>query len=357
MRGSLQIARVGGIPIRIHWTFLLLPLLVAVAPSGQGWADVGAGLVWILAIFGAVTIHELAHSLVARRRGLRVVDIVLLPIGGVSEIFGIERSWADELCVAIAGPLASFALAGLLAVAGLVGGQTMWPPTLFAGPWVARLMWANVLLGAFNLVPAIPLDGGRVLHAALVRRYGTTEGTMQAANVGRVLAVIMFVGGLFVDLWLAIIGLFVLLAASEERRRAVLRRALTGWKVRELMVVEPVYEAATPIDGRLVAARGERATPVVEAGDYVGIVAPGKLRHADPARTLGQVADREAPLLAEEMDVVPDAFDAFDESGRIALAVARQRRVTGVLYLGVAADAVAHGAQPRGARSALAPPG
>ncbi len=351
MRGSVRIASVGGIPIRVHWTFLFLPLLVALVPSGHGWEAVVEGLLWILAVFASVTVHELAHSLVARRRGLRVVDIVLLPIGGVSEIYGIERTWADEMATAVVGPAASFLLAGVFALAGLATHQSIWPPTLFAGPWVSRLLWVNVLLGAFNLLPALPLDGGRVLHAALVRRSGPVVGTLQAARVARVLAVALFVVGLFWDIWLALIGLFVFVAAAEEQRRALMRGALAGWKVRELMVPEAPLPATTVVTRDLIETRAsaDRATPVVdEGGSYVGIVEASALTRGRD-RTLGEIADRVAPLLDEDMDVVPTALDAFDESGRMALAVARAERVTGVLYLQQAARAVADGARPHAA--------
>ena len=115
-------------------------------------------------------LHELSHSFVARRRGFVVRDIVLLPIGGASEISGLPGAPPDELAIAIAGPLASVTLALALALIGYMTGAHLWPPTLFSGALLSRLMWVNFLLAGFNLLPAIPMDGGRVLRALLARK-------------------------------------------------------------------------------------------------------------------------------------------------------------------------------------------
>ena len=239
MRGSLQIGRIGGVPFRVHWTFPLLFVLVAVVYAGQGGRAIALGLLWIVALFASVTVHELAHSLVARHRGLKVHDIVLLPIGGVSEIGGLEADANDEIVVAAAGPASSLLLAGALAIAGRLTHQTLWPPTLFAGSWVARIMWANVLLAAFNLVPGLPLDGGRILQGILARRYGEPRATIVAAQVARVVGVLMIAAGFLVNIWLILIGLFVMLAASGEQRASIARarvsrggRSATSWSRR-----------------------------------------------------------------------------------------------------------------------------
>lgn len=221
-RGSVRIARIGGIDILVHWSFLVLPLLVALGATGA--ASVGWEMVWIGAIFASVVVHELAHSLVAKRKGVVVRDILLLPIGGMSQIEEMPEDPRDELAIAIVGPLASIAIALFLFAVGLVFHIPLWPPTLFARSWVARLGWMNLLLGAFNLLPALPMDGGRVLRAALARRRGRREGTAIAVSIARGVAILMIVGGLFYNLWLVVIGIFVLVGASAEGSTTQTRR-------------------------------------------------------------------------------------------------------------------------------------
>lgn len=335
MRGSVRIGRIGGVPLRVHWTFPLLVLLVVAAYGSQGLRAVGTGLLWLAAVFASVTIHELTHSLVARHRGLVVRDIVLLPIGGVSEIAGIQSSPSDELVIAAVGPMSNFVIAGSLAVLGVLLGQTMWPPTLFAGSWVSRLLWMNVLLGAFNLVPSLPLDGGRVLQGYLAKRRGEPAATLLAVRIARVLAAIMVVGGLFVNLWITIIGVFVFLASAGELQVVLQRARLASWRVRELMVHEPaVQEDRTVADVRAdYLLSYYRALPVLHGSRYAGIVSAEELGKALPSAPVAAVADRHAPLLDEEMTLFPVALAAFDRSGRRELAVGRGALVTGVLHL------------------------
>jgi len=220
-RSSVRVARIGGIDIRMHWTFVVLVVLVVWLNAGGGSATVAAGLVWIVAVFTSVLIHEYAHCVVARRRGAVVEDILLLPIGGMSQLEKMPEGAADELAIAIVGPLTSLGLAVLAVAGGLVFGAHLWPPTLFAGSWFARMAWLNILLGAFNLLPALPMDGGRVLRAALEEHdHDRLTATRQAGKVARILAMVMIVGGVFYDFWLVLIGLFVYMGAGAEEQAA-----------------------------------------------------------------------------------------------------------------------------------------
>jgi Zn-dependent protease len=213
---SLPLGRLLGIPLYMHWTFLLLVLFVVAVESSQGLRSVGAGLVWIAAIFGSVLVHETAHCVVARREGVVVQDVLLLPIGGVSEMRSIPRKPGEEFAMAVAGPLTSLGLAVAFGALTLLTGAKLWPPTLMAGSWLARLAWLNALLGAFNLLPALPMDGGRLLRAGLAMREPRSKATRQAAQIARVLALAMIAVGLVWDFWLILIGVFVILAAGAE---------------------------------------------------------------------------------------------------------------------------------------------
>ena len=219
-RSSIRVVRIGGIDIRMHWTFLVLVVLVVWVNMSSGASTVGVGLLWISAVFASVLVHEYAHCVVARHRGAVVEDILLLPIGGVSQLKKMPERPADEFAIAIVGPLTSLGLAALAVVGGVAFGAHLWPPTLFAGSWFARLAWLNAMLGGFNLLPALPMDGGRVARALLERRHDRLTATRQAARIARVLAVVMIVGGIFYDFWLVLIGFFVYLGATAEEQAA-----------------------------------------------------------------------------------------------------------------------------------------
>jgi len=218
-RSSIRVARIGGIDIRVHWTFLVLLVLVAWADAGAP-GTAGVSLVWIAAVFASVLVHEYAHCVVARRRGAVVEDILLLPIGGLSQMSTMPEAAGDELAIAIMGPLTSLGLAVLAAIGGLAVGAHLWPPTLFAGSWFARIAWLNALLGGFNLLPALPMDGGRVLRAALERNHDRLTATRQAGRIARILAAVMVAVGFFYDFWLVLIGLFVYMGATAEEQAA-----------------------------------------------------------------------------------------------------------------------------------------
>ena len=219
-RSSIRVARVGGIDFRMHWTFLVLVILVVWVNIGSGASAVGVGLLWISAVFASVVVHEYAHCIVARRRGAVVEDILLLPIGGLSQLKDMPERPADEFAIAVVGPLTSLGLAALALVGGAAFGAHLWPPSLFAGSWFTRLAWLNALLGGFNLLPALPMDGGRVARAILERRHDRLTATRKAARVARVLAILMIVGGVFYDFWLVLVGFFVYLGASAEEQGA-----------------------------------------------------------------------------------------------------------------------------------------
>lgn len=225
-RSSLPIARVAGVTIRVHWSFLLLVAFVVAASWSAGVTAVVELLAWIAALFASVVVHELGHSIVARRRGANVLGILLLPIGGMSQIDKMPERPSDELAIAIVGPLTSLALGIVLLVVAEGTGAAAWPPTLMAGSWWARLGWLNLLLAGFNLLPALPMDGGRVLRAWLERRRDPLTATRLAGRIARWIAVAMLVAGLFYDFWLIFIGIFVLLGASAEEQEAARSRAL-----------------------------------------------------------------------------------------------------------------------------------
>lgn len=332
---SPSIGKVWGIPVRLHWSFLLLLALVIADYGGGPMTRLLETLAWFVAIFASVVVHELSHCRVARRRGLEVREILLLPIGGVSEIPRLRRGSPDEFVVSLAGPIASLALAVCLGILAALLGEHLWPPTMFAGAFLVRLTWANLMLGGFNLLPVLPLDGGHVLRADLSRRRPESAATLIAARAGTVVGYAMILLGVFVNLWVTIIGVFIVLGGGAERRIVLMRELLGGRRVADVMVrTVSVLDASTTVgeSAALLLARPGQSTPVAEEGRYVGMVSSLELQGASDDEALGHLADREAPLLSPEDDLYPDAVVAFSESHRSQLAVAEEGKVVGVLY-------------------------
>ena len=323
-------------PIRVHWSF---PLLVAfvVAPNGGRLTGLSflEGLAWIAVLFVCVVIHELSHSLVARHRGFAVRDIVLLPIGGASEIVGLPGAPPDELAIALAGPLASIALGLLLAGVGSLTGAALWPPSLLTGDLASRLMWLNLLLAGFNLLPAIPLDGGRVLRAILARKRDDLSATVLAVRLGRLIGFAMVLIGLRFDLWLCVIGVFVLVGGSGEKRAAAVRTATGGLRVADVMVHDPTtLEVRFPLSvvAPFLQATPGRVLPVVDHGRYVGVIAADHLDGRAGAVLVEDATDRLAPGLGPDDPLYPLATEALLAGRRRAAAVLDNGAVIGVLY-------------------------
>ncbi len=252
MRDSIPLGRVGGIPVGMHWTLIVVLGLVTVDLAGAlaATADGATVLVAALAAIGlfvSVLVHELAHAFVARRHGVGVDGITLWLLGGVARIDGDFPSWRAQLEVAVAGPAASLVLSGGLGAAAVLGGALDLPALVVsATAWLAVV---NLVLALFNLIPAAPLDGGRVLAAVLWARRGDRErATAGAARVGQVFGVALVLIGVWslltgaAGVWFLLLGGFIAAAASAERRVARMHAVAGGVRVRDVMT--PVAEPA-----------------------------------------------------------------------------------------------------------------
>jgi Zn-dependent protease/CBS domain-containing protein len=242
-RGSLTIAYVAGIPIRVHWTFSILLLWIFASGLLQG-GTARAGLrsaAFILAVFFCVVLHELGHALAARHYGVRTRSITLLPIGGVAQLERMPQKPVQELVIAAAGPLVTAAIAAALlaqlAWRGSLGEAVPTEGTAFPfGNFVGTLAMVNVTLLLFNLLPAFPMDGGRMLRALLATRLGHARATKIAATIGQSLAIVMALVGLFSSPMLVLIALFVWIGAAAEAAESERRTALAGLTVGEAMM-------------------------------------------------------------------------------------------------------------------------
>jgi Zn-dependent protease/CBS domain-containing protein len=348
LRGSLTIAVVAGIPIRVHWTFAILLLWFL----GSGWAQGGtatAGLTsaaFVLAVFGCVVLHELGHALTARRFGVRTRDITLLPIGGVASLERIPEKPSQELAIALAGPAVNVVIAaGLLAGVGLQDAvealQRVDRAGSFLAGFLASLAAVNVTLVLFNLVPAFPMDGGRVLRALLATRLGFARATQVAASIGQGFAVLMALAGLFGPPMLLLIAIFVWIAAGAEAAHAESRSAIAGLPVAAAMVrrfsVLAVDDSLAAAAGELLAgsqhdfpvtrdgSRDEPVLGVLTRSDLVAALARGGL--ATPVR---EVMRPSCPL-ARPGEPLEGAVEAMRTGGCPLVPVVDEGRLVGLV--------------------------
>jgi len=240
MKWSLKIGRFAGIDVYMHFTFILLVSWVAYVNwrQGQSIAAAASGVAFILAIFLCVVLHEFGHALTAKRYGIKTRDIILLPIGGLARLERLPTNPIQELWVALAGPAVNVVIAAWLFVwlnltAALVPLGTL---TVTAGPFLERLMAVNLFLVAFNMIPAFPMDGGRVLRAFLATRQDYARATQTAASVGQGIAVLFGFVGLFYNPLLLFIAIFVWIGAAQEASLAHLKSAIGGIPVQEAMI-------------------------------------------------------------------------------------------------------------------------
>ena len=279
MKYSFKIGSAWGIPIELHITFILL----IVAVFALSYPDLFFFYL-ILFLFVFVVFHELSHSLVARHYKIKVRKIVLYPIGGVSEIEEIPENPRVEWRMAIAGPLTSFAI-GLV----LFGIYAVFPTTASfetVGSFVYNLALLNVILGAFNLIPAFPMDGGRVFRALLAERIKFSDATKYAAYVGRILGIFMAVLGIaFFNIWLIIIGVFIYIGASEEAEATIVSTTLARVRVKDVMhpevaAVKPETTVSEALDV-MFKARYHDAL-VEKDGEFHGVVVWDDIKKVKP---------------------------------------------------------------------------
>lgn len=337
--GGFKIGSVRGIPIRLHFTFLLILPLLAYAFSrafreAARVADVrpdqliGNPLLWglgmALALFFSVLLHELAHSLYALKKGGRVRDITLLMIGGVSQMTEAPKESRHEAMMAFVGPLTSLVIGGvLLAVNALLDFQLF--NLRFAIFYLGAL---NVVLGVFNLLPAFPMDGGRILRAVLTPRLGIVRATRTAAMVGKAFAILFGVLGLLsFNFILILVAFFIFMGAEGESRQVQLKAALSNLRVRDVMRTEAsaLPAGATAADAVEYLVRERRLSAVVERADgTLGVASLEALQKIPRERRGGtpltDVAGEAQILSPEDPAHVALQRLAEDRHGRIVVA-------------------------------------
>ncbi len=341
---SWSLGRIRGIDVRVHATFLLLVAWFGANPllAGEGLAAAGAAMAFVLLVFGCVVLHELGHSLVALRFGIGVRNITLYPIGGVARLERMPEDPRQEFLVAIAGPLVNVVLAALiLAVLYLTGSWVQLEHVdIMKGPLFQRLALVNLTLALFNLLPAFPMDGGRVLRALLTRRLGRVQATNVAAALGRTAAVVFGLVGLTGSPVLALIAVFIWLAGSQEAAMVQARAATKGLPVSAAMetrfvILRPQDSladaerellAGAQVDFPVVDARG-RVCGVLRRDDLMQAVAEGG-RSKRVAHTM-----HEGVVTVDAQEDLSLVFDRVGESNQSMFPVLRGGRLVGLLTL------------------------
>jgi len=313
MKWSWKLGAVAGIGLYVHATFFLLIAWVGVTYWLAGGSSAAlSGIAFILALFACVVLHELGHALTARRYGIRTRDITLLPIGGVSRLERIPDDPRQEVWVSVAGPAVNVVIAAAL-YAWLVLSQT-WRPlsalTMAGGPFLERLLLVNVSLAVFNLLPAFPMDGGRVLRALLAMRMDYVRATQISAQVGQAMALVFGLLGLFTNPFLVFIAFFVWIGAAQEASMVQMRTALSGIPVSRAMLTD--YHTVAPDDTakrvlELILAGAQQDFPVVDGGQ--GGRLAGVLLRSDVLKALAQRGSdwRVRDVMRREFEVVDGA--------------------------------------------------
>jgi Zn-dependent protease/CBS domain-containing protein len=337
--GTIGVIRVFGVPVRLHFTFLLL--LVFLVFIGIGEKQSGpATAIYVLALFASVLLHEIGHTVVARHYGIRTLEIVMFPIGGVSRPERLPKG-REELWISLAGPLVNAVIAFGL-IAWLMAKSSFVPVELLREPTNAnlaqRIAVGNLMLFLFNLLPAYPMDGGRILRSVLALWKPEHEATRIAASAGRMLAIALGLFGLLSsNFMLVFIALFVYLGASQEGAAARGRLLTSGFPVRAAMITDfrTLSHGDTIRDaGNLLLATSQHDFPVMHGTSVVGLLGRSALIRAmlsaGPDAYVAGVMDRDFVRVSPEMDL-SEAMAKLSGAGSCALVMDENDNLLGLL--------------------------
>jgi len=341
MKWSWKLGRFAGIDVYMHATFVVLIGWIALAHwlQEKSLAATLAGVGFILALFACVVLHEYGHALTARRFGIRTRDITLLPIGGVARLERMPEKPAQELWVALAGPAVNVVIAAALFL-WLSLTRTMQPfedMGVARGNFLDRLLVANLFLVGFNLLPAFPMDGGRVLRALLASRMEYTKATQTAASIGQGMAFLFGLAGLFLNPFLLFIAFFVYIGAAQEASTVQMKTSLAGIPVARAMITD--FRTLSPSDPlsravELILAGTQQDFPVVDQGTVVGILTKSDLLSAlarrGDADPVAEVMQRDFQV-AHSHDMLESVLERLQECPCHTMPVVRNGDLVGLL--------------------------
>jgi len=336
--GTARAVRIFGVPIRLHFTFLVLLALIVAAGLGGDQAML-AGAEYLVALFASVVLHELGHALVSRQYGIKTLEIVMYPIGGVSRL-ARDAKPEEELWISLAGPAVNLVIAaailGTLYSTGRIGSPESLQKAIDSNV-LARIGVGNLILGLFNLIPAFPMDGGRILRSVLARFRSPERATAIASSAGRILAIIFVLFGVLNGYYMLIfIAIFIYLGAEQENA-VVQGRALThGIPVHEAMITD--YRTLSHGDtvrdaAKLLLSTSQQDFPVVTGGQVIGLLGRhdllrGMAAEGQDAYVAG-IMNRDFVRISPDMDLA-DAMQLLAETTSCAL-VMEGDRLAGLL--------------------------
>jgi Zn-dependent protease/predicted transcriptional regulator len=343
MKWSWKIGEFAGIGLFIHATFPLL-LVFAALPAlmyGGDITEAAASVAFILVLFVCVVLHEYGHALAARRYGIKTQDITLLPIGGVARLERMPDKPSQELVVAAAGPAVNVAIAAILFLVMLVAGATL--PALGLGwgneSFLEQLLTVNIVLVLFNLIPAFPMDGGRILRALMATRMEHAKATKYAAFLGQGIAVLFAIAGVFWNPLLVLTALFIFMGAQAESRMAQQRGKMNGMTAGQAMrtnirALAPHEWLSSAVDSMMSTAQQD--FPIVENGRVVGVLTREMvikgLQQFGAYVPIAQVMQRNVtPIEADQP--LTSASDAMQSNELVAMPVTHKGTLVGMLTL------------------------
>jgi len=348
---SIPAGRIFGVELRVHLTFFFLLIFIWLTESAtHSPANAGRGVALVAIIFASVVCHELGHALAGLRAGIPAKAFILLPIGGVTLLDETRQpvepgilTWKRDMRIALAGPLVNFILAliavGVLAVAAPE--IPLWTkPYIYSGNLPASLFWCNVGLGLLNLVPAYPLDAGRVLRAVFSRRMDAVRATRRAVSIGRVFATLFMLVGMLQPayVWLTMIGFFLFVAAQLEERSAVFQSVLETVRLEDIMLTD--FATLSPADTLEDAL--EKAVhslqddfPVIRGSDMVGVISKQKILQALRAEGNGyvQAVMNRIFEVAQKKESLASAFRKLTARNLSIIPVVEDQRLVGIVTL------------------------
>jgi Zn-dependent protease len=348
---SIPVGRIFGVELRVHLTFFFLLIFVWLTESAaHGPANAGRGLALVGIIFGSVVLHELGHALVGMRAGVPAKAIILLPIGGVTLLDETQQpiepgilTWKRDIRIAVAGPLVNIIIAVvagsvLLAVAPEIHLWTR--PYVYSGNLPRSLVWSNLGLALFNLLPAYPMDGGRVLRALFSRRMDPVRATRRAVLIGRVFATLLMLVGMIEPAYvsLTMIGFFLFVAAQLEERSAVFQSVLETVRLEDIMLTD--FATLSPADTLEDAL--EKAVhslqddfPVIRGSDMVGVISKQKILAALRAEGNGyvQAVMNRIFEVAQKKESLASAFRKLTARNLSIIPVVEDERLIGIVTL------------------------
>ena len=338
---SIKLGRLLSIDVYVHFTFLLLLGFIGVSHwmAERSPAAAAKGMLFFVALFGCVLLHEFGHALMARLYGIQTRDITLLPIGGLARLERMPDKPMQELWVALAGPAVNVVIAAVLAA--WLSLTNSWQPlsslSTTAGGFAERLLAVNVFLVVFNLLPAFPMDGGRVLRSLLALRLDYARATRIAARIGQGMAALFGLAGLFGNPMLLLIALFVWIGAGQEAAAVEMKSSFAGVPVREAMLTD--FRGLSPQEtvgdaARLLLAGSQQDFPVLEKGEVVGVLTHTRLLEALRDRgvnvPVGDVMEGDFQMASADEEL--DAALGRIEPGRATLLpVIWNRQLVGLL--------------------------